>query len=110
MTIETIERIRSLNDQLRSKGIGGRIMITSGIKALGTVKIARILSAVADFDDFSGDNDPHGEHDCAVLTKEGIKIIWKIDYYDPSMTKGSEDPSDPEQTTRVMTVMLAEEY
>ena len=40
----------------------------------------------------------------------GRKFFWKIDYYDRAMEHGSENPTDPEQTTRVMTVMLASEY
>ena len=31
-------------------------------------------------------------------------------YYDPAMEYESQDPSNPDQTTRVMTVMLASEY
>jgi hypothetical protein len=53
-------RICALNDELRRFGRGGRIMITSGIQALGTEGVARVLAAVAAFDAFTGDNDPMG--------------------------------------------------
>jgi hypothetical protein len=75
-------------------------MVTSGIQALGTEGAARVLAAVAGFDAFTGDNDPYGEHDCAILT----------DYYDRDLAYHSPDPSDPTVTERVMTVMLASEY
>ncbi len=104
------ESIRTLNDTLRRRNTGGQVMLTSGIAALAPETQNRILAAVAGFDDFNGDNDPYGEHDCASVTVEGYKVIWKIDYYDSTMMFGSEDPADPTKTIRVMTVMLAEEY
>jgi Protein of unknown function (DUF3768) len=62
------------------------------------------------FKDFTADNDPNGEHDCAILSVEGLRILFKIDYYDPTMLYASEDPADPRKTSRVMTIMLTEEY
>jgi hypothetical protein len=104
-------RIRELNDQLRCKAIGGRIVMTRGIKALGADGVRNVLIAVAAFDDFTDDNDPWGEHDCAVLTVEGRRrIIFKIDYYDCALRWHSPDASDPAVTVRVLTIMLAEEY
>ena len=32
------------------------------------------------------------------------------DYYVPELTGGSESPADPLQTTRVLTIMRADEY
>jgi hypothetical protein len=107
---EAMAAIRALNDQLRCKAVGGRIMITAGIEALGSEERARILSAVAAFDNFNEDNDPYGEHDCATLRVDDIHVLFKIDYYDLELRGHSQDASDPSVTQRVLTVMLAEEY
>jgi hypothetical protein len=107
---EKAARIRQLNDQLRCKALGGRIVITRGIEALGSRAAANVLAAVAAFDGFTEDNDPWGEHDCAVLTVDARRIIFKIDYYDRDLAYHSPDASDPAVTQRVLTVMLAEEY
>lgn len=103
-------RIRNLNDTLRWGHVGGRLMFTTGVHALGSEALAHILAAIATFDAFGPDNDPYGEHDCATMTVLGHRIIWKIDYYDMNFTAASPDPSEPAVTSRVLTVMLAEEY
>ena len=71
---------------------------------------AAALQKAATFDEFNEDNDPYGEHDFGSFDLCGRKFFWKIEYYDRTMEYGSEDPSDPAKTTRVMTVMLASEY
>ena len=105
-----LARIRELNDRLRTTGRGGMVVMTNGIGALGLGTVNAIFTAVVKFTGFNPDNDPWGEHDCAVLTVDGIRIIWKIDYLDRSRRIHSPDPTDPKVTVRVLTVMLAEEY
>ena len=103
-------RIRDLNDQLRRTFAGGRVMLTAGVDALASAAKARVLQAIQAFEDFSEDNDPHGEHDFVSVEIAGETYFAKIDYYAPGLEHGSEDPSDPAQTIRVMTIMLALEY
>jgi len=103
-------RIRHLNDLLRCKGIGGQVMITAGLDAMGEGFVARVLREIAAFTAFTNENDPHGERECARLTIDGESIIWKIDYFDRNLEYHSPDPADPTVTVRVMTVMLAGEY
>ena len=62
------------------------------------------------FKAFSAGNDPHGEHDFGNFEVEGENYFFKIDYYSPDLEGGSEDPADPKKTTRVLTIMRAEEY
>jgi hypothetical protein len=87
-----------------------KILMTRGIASLSPEAQIIIAAKVRNFDDFTPDNDPYGEHDFGAFTHEGQKIFWKINYYSPDMRHGSEDPSDPAQTVRVLTIMLAEEY
>ena len=105
-------RIRELNDQLRKDPYGGhgRIMMTASVNALGTHFIVKMLVAVAAYDAFPTGDDPYREHDFGAFEVDGTKLYFKIDYYDLDQRFGSEDPSDPTKTTRVMTVMLPEDY
>ena len=104
-------KIAQLNDLCRkAMGVAGRVYQTEGISALPPRDQSAIREKVETFDTFTPDNDPHREHDFGVFEHNGKKIFWKIDYYDTSLTKGSEDPTDPSQTVRVLTIMLASEY
>lgn len=103
-------RIAELNDHLRVHRVGGRVMMTNGIAALGPVAVAAILVKLTAFSDFNRDNDPHGERDLGLFDHDGERILWKVDAYDLAMQYGSPDAADPAVTTRVLTIMRAEEY
>ena len=105
-----VDRIRELNDVLRKNLIGGLAVITPGVAALGQDAVERIVRTIAIFDDFCHANDPHEEHDFGSFNAEGKTLFFKIDYYDKSLKVHSPDPSDPEVTERVITIMLASEY
>ena len=84
--------------------------MTSGVASLDAETIALILDAVRTYDQFDEDIDPYGEHDMGRFTVDGEDYYWKIDYYDPTLTYGSDDPADPDKTLRVLTVMFGSEY
>ena len=102
--------IRVLNDNFRSTFIGGQVFLTAGVNELPIDVKAKALLMVKTFNDFSSGNDPHGEHDFGSFEIAGEAFFWKLDYYDSDLRYGSEDPADPEKTTRVLTLMLADEY
>lgn len=99
------------NDLLRATFLTGRVVITEGILALPDADRQEVILKVRTYDDFHPDNDPNGERDFGSFDQNGVgKVFWKIDYYNPTLTGGSEDPADPKRTTRVLTIMLAREY
>ena len=104
------QQVRTLNDQFRMTFHGGKVMMTHGIQDLGDEEVALILLAIQRFDQFTDDNDPHGEHDFGSFKHDGRKVFFKIDYYDRSLTVHSPDKADHAATTRVLTIMRADEY
>ena len=80
------------------------------IAALGAEAVARIVKTIAIYDDFCNANDPYQEHDFRAFEAEGKTVFFKIDYYDLQLQAGSSNPSDPDVTRRVITIMFAEEY
>lgn len=110
MSDEKSIRIRKLNDAFRETGLGGRVICTGGVFELGAEKLHEIRKLVAEYDTFTPDNDPYGEHEFGSFVFEGNKFFWKIDYYASDMMHGSNDASDPVVTNRVMTIMLRDEY
>ena len=104
------QKIAELNDQFRKSFCGGKIFMTCGIDALDWATKAKIISKVQKFNEFNLKNDPHGEHDFGIVQEGDVEAYWKIDYYDKTLTYGSENPADESITTRVLTILLPIEY
>lgn len=105
------QRIAALNDQLRTTFLTGRVVLTEGIASLPDHVRLRVETEVKAFAAFTPDNDPYGQHDFGSLDLPYLdRIFWKIDYYDASYEYHSDDATDPNQTRRVLTIMLASEY
>ena len=101
------ERIRTLNDELRRNLPNCHAVITNGIAALGPETVTRIVKTIAVYDDFCHANDPYGEHDFGSFKADGAMIFFKIDLYEEPDVK---NPNGEPVVTRVLTIMLAEEY
>lgn len=110
-----VTRIRALNDVFRRAACGpmlvnGELVATRGVLAEGEDFLARAILAVRSYNIFTEDNDVYGEHDFGAFYLDNHHLFWKIDYFDTDLKYGSPDPSDPDVTRRVLTLMLASEY
>lgn len=106
------ELIAELNDKFRrheDRNLG-RYRMTSGVQALTVEKQLELVQLVRDFDSFTEDNDPYGEHDFGKVMMDGENYFWRIDYYDLNLKYLAEDPANPKLTKRVMTIMHGSEY
>lgn len=104
------DTIRQLNDAFRTTFVGGAVMLTAGVSALPLATRAKVVACVRTFVDFDEGNDPYHEHDFASFEVDGENYFFKIDYHDRAMKMHSLDPANPAVTTRVLTIMRADEY
>jgi len=106
----TTRRIRVMNDNFRTTFVGGTVVITQMVAELPLDLKSQAILAVHTFSAFDADNDPHQEHDFGSFQLAEETYFFKIDYYNLDLSGGSEDPADPDVTTRVLTIMHASEY
>ena len=108
------KRIAEFNDALRKNPLDrnhGKLYMTDGVIAHEPTFVARAIAAMIAFEAFNADNDPYHEHDFGAFEIDGVRLFFKIDYFDkhdPDL--GTDDPSDPSTTERALTLMLADEY
>lgn len=111
--------IATQNDAFRHSILGstpvadapqGQFVMTRGVAALGPDAQLELTRRVATFDGFNADSDPQGWHEMGVIEFHGTTVWFKLDLYDVDYTYGSPEPSDPEQTRRVLTLLLPSEY
>jgi hypothetical protein len=111
--------IAAQNDAFRHSILGntpvadapqGQFVMTRGVAALGPDSQLELTLRVAAFVAFNADSDPQGWHEMGVIDLDGTTVWFKIDLYDVGYTYGSPEPSDPEQTRRVLTLLLPSEY
>ena len=86
--------------------------MTNGVRSLDGESLNQLIQQVKDYNQFDAENDPYGEHDFGYLTFNSEKYYFKIDYYakGSNYQRGSEDPSNESITTRIITLMRADEY
>ena len=105
-----VKKIAQQNDKFRKTFCGGQILLTYGISSLPMPQQFEITQKVKEFNNFTEDNDPYGEHDFGAINFQDDTYFWKIDYYDIDYNYLSPDTSDPNVTNRVLTIMRGDEY
>jgi hypothetical protein len=123
---ERRDKVAALNDLARTAmGVACRAVATQGFGALPQAEQSQVRELIETYDVWGDGNDPYCERDFGVIFKargagwttmkpadDDIfeRVFWKIDYYDPTLTWGSEAPWDSAVTTRVPTIMMGSEY
>ncbi|MDE4140960.1 DUF3768 domain-containing protein [Phaeobacter gallaeciensis] len=107
-TMSPLQKNRALNDHFRKTANGGIVSISWGIHMLGRAEVDNIMNRLGGTD---GDNscDVGSEHDMGEITVNNRRIHWEINYYNKEFDDISVDSTNPDQTTRFMTLLLDSE-
>jgi len=101
---EKFQEMARRNDVARQLSLN--VVVTK--KAAELSDLEELLYAVRSFNAFTQKDDPYGWHDLGRLEWRDQSVLWKIDYYDPTLQYFADPLLD--DCKRVITVMLANEY
>lgn len=82
--------------------------VTVTNKAAELPDLEGLLHHIRAYNDFTEKNDPCEAHDMGFFNWKGSDVIWKIDYFNETLTCFEDPLSDT--CKQVITVMLAKEY
>jgi len=102
--------IRELNDRFRTRLEGGRLFFAGDLARAPRAMLQEALQKAKNYDAFTPANDPTGQHDFGDFMLDGRHVFWKIDYLDSAAERASPDATDPDLTTRVLTITYAEDF
>lgn len=99
---ENLSAIAVKNDQIRKTFTCCKLVFTPSVAARNDLDM--IVNAIREFNQFTLENDPHGEHDFGKVIVNGGSYFWKFDYYDENFEFFKEDGN------RVLKIMHVSEY
>ena len=73
---EIVEKVAALNDAFRKQS-SATYVVTPGI--LDSLDLQEVITRVREYDDFSEDNDPYGEHDFGNFEMPLPQIVPEIE-------------------------------
>jgi hypothetical protein len=108
---ERADKIRALNDRFRRGDMTlGKVIFVGALAQAPIEKQLLAYGRVKSFEAFEEVNDTYGEHDFGSFDLLGDKFFFKIDYYDHAIQFGAEDPADPKECVRILSIFFADDY
>ena len=108
-TMSPMQKNRALNDHFRKTGQGGIVTLSMGLHKLGQAEVDNVMKQLAGE---KGDKsvEAGSEHDTGEIQVGNRTVNWEINYYNKELDDVSDNPTNPDQTTRFMTLLLSTEY
>lgn len=113
MNFRQINQLALLNDQFRKgEPTDQQLSLSPKVEALPETQKQKLLETVKKVDFYL--ETPVVSflsfHSLGLVMLDDTEYLWEIDYYDKSCKSLSPDPTDPNCTTRILTVLERDEY